>query len=111
MHATESAAIAATLDNETLLNRVRDVAGRYIGDPLHNNHDSAGLRDQFDLTIECTNKSVFAFNDDGVCAAVSKAHNFTEPHWIRRAACVAVASMWTPQIAAASRALLGKEQS
>jgi hypothetical protein len=105
MQATESAAIAATLDNETLLTRVRDVAGRYIGDPLHNNHDSVGLRDQFDLTIECTHASVFAFNDDGVCAAVSKLQNFTEPHWVRRAACVAVASMWTPKISMAAHEL------
>lgn len=108
MDATESAAIAATLTNDVLLARVRDVAGHDVGDPLNVNDDSIKLREQFDLTVEYsdahwTRCTVFAFNDDGICAAVKARENFTRPHWARRATCIAVASMWTPAIAEAAR--------
>lgn len=108
MDATERAAIAATLSTEVLLSRVRDVASRDIGDPLNLNEDSIKLREQFGLTIEYTDAewrrcTVFAFNDDGICAAVKCHENHGRPHWARRATCVAVASMWTPAIGAAAR--------
>jgi hypothetical protein len=101
MDSTERAAIAATLPNDVLLARVRDVAGRDIGDPLNVNEDSIKLREQFGLTVEYsdanwTRCTVFAFNDCGVCAAVKARENFTRPHWARRATCIAVASMWAP---------------
>lgn len=95
MDATESAAIAATLDKETLLSRVRDVAGRDIGDPLNITQDSVKLREQFNIIIETNFSSVFAFNDDGVSAAIPIGKTFGLQHQGRRAACVAVASMWT----------------
>lgn len=104
MHPREKAAIAATLSNTDLLARVRAVADRDVGDPLHNPHDSAKLREQFDLTIEATANSVFAFNDDGMCASLPIGETFRAPHMARRAACVAVASMWTPAIGKAAQA-------
>ena len=107
MNSTESAAIAATLDKETLLNRVRDVVGCDIGDPLNIPQDCVKLRKQFDITIETNFSSVFAFNHEGVCAAIPIGKTFGLQHQARRAACVAVASMWTPEIRkAASRAAL-----
>lgn len=96
MDSTESAAIAATLNNQDLVNRVTAVAGREVGDPLNNPHDSVELRYQFNLTVEHASKTVFAFNDDGVCAAVPIGEVFGVPHAARRATCVAVASMWKP---------------
>ena len=103
MHPREKAAIAATLSDAGLLDRVRAVAGRDVGDPLNNAQDSVTLREQFDLTVEFTHSTVFAFNDDGVCAAL-KTTAPDAPAWARRAACVAVASMWTPAIGRAARA-------
>lgn len=103
MTATESAAISATLSNIELLSRVSDVAGRDVGDPLNNPNDSAKLREQFDLTVEATYNSVFAFNDDGLCASLPIGETFRAPHMARRVVCVAVASMWTPEIGKAAR--------
>ena len=102
MHATESAAIAATLIEPALMARVCAVAGREVGDPLNNPQDSANLREQFDLTVEFTHSSVFAFNDDGVCASLKTCFPDSQA-WARRAACVAVASMWTLAISKAWR--------
>lgn len=102
-HPRERAAIAATLSDAGLLDRVRAVAGGAVGDPLNNPHDSVKLIAQFDLTVEFTHSTVFAFNDDGVCAALKTAAP-DAPSWARRAACVAVASMWTPAIGKAARA-------
>ena len=104
MHPREKAAIAATLSDASLMERVRAVAGRDVGDPLNSPHDSVKLREQFDLTVEATANSVFAFNDDGMCAALPIGETFRAPHMARRAACVAVASMWTPAIGKAARA-------
>lgn len=98
MHATESAAIAATLDTAELMRLVREVAGRDVGDPNHNPHDSAALRDQFGITIELSDRTVFAFNDDGMCTALPLGQVFRLPAIGRRATCVAVASMWNPTI-------------
>lgn len=92
----EKAAIAATLSTPILLERVRAVAGQDIGDPLNVPSDSVKLREQFELTIETNHKTVFAFNDQGVCAAIPIGETFGIQHTARRAACVAVASMWTP---------------
>ncbi len=103
MHPREKAAIAATLSDAGLLDRVRAVAGRDVGDPLNNAQDSVALREQFDLTVEFTHSSVMAFNDDGVCATL-RCHAPDSQQWSRRAACVAVASMWTPAIGKAARA-------
>ena len=47
MHPREKAAIAATLSDAGLLDRVRAVAGGAVGDPLNNPHDSVKLREQF----------------------------------------------------------------
>ena len=107
MHPREKSAIAATLDNAALLDRVRAVAGRDIGDPLNNAQDSVKLREQFDLTVEFTRAdfarcTVFAFNDDGIEAAIKANESHSLPHWARLAACIAVASMWTPEIGKAS---------
>lgn len=102
MQATESAAIAARLCNEGLLDRVTAVVGADVGDPLNNQHDSVALREKFDLTIEYTHNTVFAFNDGGVCAAL-KTYFPDAPSSARRAACIAVASMWTPAIGIAYR--------
>lgn len=102
MNATKNAAIAATLANETLLSRIRDVVGSDIGDPLNVDYDSAALRDRFDLTIEYTHNSTFAFNDDGLCAALKTCFPDSRSS-ARRAACIAVASMWTPAIGMAAR--------
>ncbi|MEN9815515.1 MAG: hypothetical protein RLZZ412_1497 [Verrucomicrobiota bacterium] len=99
----ERAAVAATLSDAGLLDRVRAAAGREVGDPLNNPHDNVKLREQFDLTVEFTHSTVFAFNDDGVCAAL-KTTAPDAPAWARRAACVAVASMWTPAIGKAYHA-------
>lgn len=107
MHPRERAAIAAALSDAGLLDRVRAVAGGAVGDPLNNPHDSVKLREQFDLTVEFTHSTVFAFNDDGVCAALKTAAP-DAPSWARRAACVAVASMWTPAIGKAARAASAK---
>lgn len=109
MHPREMAAIAATLSDASLLDRVREVAGRDVGDPLNNPQDSARLREQFDLTVEFTRVdiarcTVFAFNDDGVEVAIKAHESHSLPHWGRRAACVAAASMWTPAIGRAARA-------
>lgn len=104
MHPREKAAIAATLNDAGLLDRVRAVAGRDVGDPLNNQHDNVKLREQFDLTIEATANSVLAFNDDGMCASLPIGETFRAPHMARRAACVAVASMWTPAIGKTARA-------
>jgi hypothetical protein len=104
MYATESAAIAATLSDAVLLSRVCAVAGRDVGDPLSNPQDCAKLREQFDLAVEFTHSRVFAFNDDGVCASLRTASPAAgSQKWARRAACVAVASMWTPAISMAWR--------
>ena len=84
MHPREKAAIAATLSDAGLLDRVRAVAGRDAGDPLNNAQDSVRLREQFDLTVEFTHSSVMAFNDDGVCAAL-KTTAPDAPAWARRA--------------------------
>jgi hypothetical protein len=102
MHPRERSAIAATLTPEALLSRVRDVAGRDVGDPLNNQHDSAKLREQFDLTIEFNHSSVFAFNDDGMEAAIRTVFPDSQVY-ARRASCVAVASMWTPELGRAAR--------
>lgn len=102
MHPRERA-IAATLSDAGLLDRVRAVAGCSVGDPLNNQRDSAKLREQFDLTVEFTHSTVFARNSAGVCAALKTAAP-DAPSWARRAACVAVASMWTPEIGKAARA-------
>ena len=96
-----------------LISRVSAVAGRSVGNPLTVREDSESLRKQFDLTIECTDEhwsksTVFAFNDDGACAAVKMHESFTAPHWVRRATCIAVASMWTPAIEAAYRNEISK---
>lgn len=101
MHPREKAAIAATLSEAGLLDRVRAVAGRSIGDPLNNPHDSVRLREQFDLTVEFTHSTVFAFNDEGVCATLKTTAPGSQ-EWARRAACVAVASIWTPAIGKAA---------
>ena len=103
MHPREKAAIAATLSDAGLLDRVRAVAGRDAGDPLNNAQDSVRLREQFDLTVEFTHSSVMAFNDDGVCATL-RCYAPDSQQWARRAACVAVASMWTPAIGKAAHA-------
>jgi hypothetical protein len=108
MHQREKSAIAATLSNDVLVSRVRDVAGRDVGDPLNIPQDSVKLREQFDLTVEFTRadfarSTVFAFNDEGIEAAIKANESFGLQHWGRRAVCVAVASMWTPQIGAAAR--------
>ena len=104
MHPREKAAIAATLSDAGLLDRVRAVAGRDAGDPLNNAQDSVRLREQFDLTVEFTHSSVMAFNDDdGVCATL-RCYTPDSQRWARRAVCVAVASMWTPAIGKAARA-------
>ena len=110
MHPREKAAIAATLSDAGLLDRVRAVAGRDVGDPLNNAQDSVALREQFDLTVEFTHSSVMAFNDDGVCATL-RCHAPDSQQWSRRAACVAVASMWTPAIGKAARAAGAQRQS
>lgn len=107
MHQREKSAIAATLSDAVLLDRVRAVAGRDVGDPLNNPHDSVKLREQFDLTVEFTRAdfarcTVFAFNEDGAEAAIKANESHSLPHWGRRAACVAVASMWTPEISKAA---------
>lgn len=94
---TERAAIAATLSDQELINRVHAVAGADAGDPLNNMQDSVHLRLQFDLTIEYTHNTVFAFNDIGMCSYV-KTRFSDAPSSARRAACVAVASMWTPAL-------------
>lgn len=104
LHPKELAAIASTLSDAGLLDRVRAVAGRDVGDPLNNPQDSVKLREQFSLTVEFTHRSVFAFNDYGVCAALPTMFP-DAPSWARRAACVAVASMWTPAIGKAARIL------
>lgn len=98
MHSTERAAIAATLDTTELMRRVRDVVGHDIGDPLHNPTDSVALREKFDLAVELHERTVFAFNDDGLCAALPLGNVFMPPAIARRAACVAVASMWVPSM-------------
>ena len=103
MHPREKAAIAATLSDAGLLDRVRAVAGRDAGDPLNNAQDSVRLREQFDLTVEFTHSSVMAFNDDGVCATLRCSAPDSQ-QWARRAACVAVDSMWTPAIGKAAHA-------
>ena len=82
---------------------MRYVAGAGVGDPLHDAADSVRMRERFDLTVEFTHNSVFAFNDEGLCGAV-KTYFPDAPSSARRAACVAVASMWTPQIGMAARA-------
>ena len=110
MHPREKAAIAATLSDAGLLDRVRAVAGRDVGDPLNNAQDSVALREQFDLTVEFTHSSVMAFNDDGVCATL-RCHAPDSQQWSRRAACVAVASMWTPAIGKAARAASAQRSS
>ncbi len=108
MHPREKAAIAATLSDDCLLARVRAVAGGAVGDPLNNPHDSAKLREQFDLTVEFTHSTVFAFNDEGLCATLKTTAPAPDSHArARRAACVAVASMWTPAIGKAE--LAGRE--
>lgn len=94
----ERAAIAAGLSTANLLSRVTAVAGRDIGDPLNLPHDNVRLREQFNLTIETNFTSVFAFNDDGVCASIPIGEAFGVQHRARRAACIAVASLWTPSI-------------
>lgn len=103
MHPREKAAIAATLSDAGLLGRVRAVAGSNVGDPLNNAQDSARLREQFDLTVEFTHSSVMAFNDEGLCASL-RCYAPDSQQWARRAACVAVASMWTPSIGKAAHA-------
>lgn len=102
LHPRELSAITATLSDAALLGRVRDVSGSDCGDPLNNEEDSVKLREQFDITIEFTHSSVFAFNDDGVEACLRTTASSSRS-WARRAACVAVASMWTPQIGMAAR--------
>ena len=97
MSSTEQAAIAATLSTADLLGRVRAVAGRDIGDPLNIPEDCVSLREQFGITIETNFTSVFAFNDDGICAAIPIGQIFGLQHQGRRAACVAIASMWVPE--------------
>ena len=109
MHPREKAAIAATLSDAGLLDRVLAVAGGAVGDPLNNPHDSVKLREQFDLTVEFTRgdfarSTVFAFNDDGIEASIKAHESFGLQHWGRRAVCVAVASMWTPEIHKAAHA-------
>ena len=96
--ATEKAAIAATLTTTDLLARIRTVAGREIGDPLNIPNDCVSLREQFGITIETNFTSVFAFNDAGVCASIPIGETFGLQHQGRRVACVAIASMWTPDM-------------
>jgi len=103
MHPRERSAIAATLSDSGLLDRVRAVSGREVGDPLNNPHDNVSLRDQFGITVEFTHSSVFAFSDDGIEAALRTTAPDSQ-QWARRAVCVAVASMWTPAIGKAARA-------
>ena len=110
MNPREKSAIAATFSTDVLLSRIRDVVGRDIGDPLNVPQDSMKLREQFDLTVEFTTadfarSTVFAFNDDGIEAAVKAHESFGLQHWGRRAVCVAVASMWTPEIGKAAQAI------
>lgn len=101
MDATERAAIAASLETNELINRVRDVVGSEIGDPLNINADSVALREKFKLTAEHNQAgTVFVFNDE-TCASVKVHESFTVPHWVRRATCIAVASIWTPAMRAA----------
>jgi hypothetical protein len=102
LHPREKSAIAATLSDAGLLDRVRAVAGRDVGDPINNPQDSVKLREQFGLIVEFTHSTVFAFNDDGIEAALRTTAP-EAPSWARRAACVAVASMWTPAIGKLSR--------
>lgn len=91
------ATIAATLSDAGLLDRVRAVAGRDVGDPLNNAQDSVSLREQFGLTVEFTHSSVMAFNDEGMCATL-RCYAPDSQLWARRVACVAVAALWTPAI-------------
>ena len=103
MSPREKSAVAAALSDAGLLARVRAVAGQGIGDPLNNPHDSVRLREHFNLTVEFTHSTVFAFNDEGLIAAL-RTHFPDSASWARRAACIAVASMWTPAIGMAAHA-------
>lgn len=96
MDQKERTAIAATLDDSTLLARVARVAGGNIGDPLNNNLDSVTLRVQFGLTVEYNHSSVWAFNDD--VRACWRTYFPDSAESARRATVIAVASMWRPQI-------------
>ena len=104
MNQREKAAIAATMSDAGLLSRVRAVAGGDIGDPLNNPRDSAKLRDKFNLMVKFTHSTVIAFNDDGVRAALRCCAPDSQ-QWARRAACVAVASIWTPEIGKVAMAI------
>lgn len=89
---TERAAIAATLRNDELMHLVCELADFDVGDPMHNPHDSAAMRERFGITVEVHHKTVLAFNDL-VCSALPIGEVFRPPAIARRAACIAVASM------------------